>query len=120
MQMLKKMFDMSMIESRLQDMVDRKVAELLQDKQKDISSLDQSEEILKTPTPKDDTSKGKGVSFTAGFGNSTSAWLPKIVEDDESDGREVDAGKPSTAVKAVDPLDMSSLHKLIAEVRSMG
>lgn len=116
MQMLKKMFDMSVIEARLQEMVDRKIAELLKDNLKD-----PSEEMLKTPTQKEDTStKGKGVSFTAGFGKSTSAWLPKIVEDDEADGKEAEAGKASAGVKAVDPLDMSGLHKLIAEVRSVG
>lgn len=58
---------------------------------------------------------GKGVSFTAGFGKSTSAWLPKIMEDDEADGKDADVGKANAA-----PLDMSALHKLIAEVRSVG
>lgn len=120
MQMLKKMFDMSIIETRLQEMVDRRIADLLKDRGKDQS---ESEEVLlKTPTQRDDAgTKGKGVSFTAGFGKSTSAWLPKIMEDDEADGKDaLDVGKAGAGVKTVNPLDMSALHKLIAEVRSVG
>lgn len=86
------------------EQLSRQVAEL--------QNKDQAQTVgtVKTLATGGSDAEPEPVSFTASAGTPPSAWLPKIAETDEADGKDAPAGA----------LDMTGLHKLLAEVKCVG